>query len=79
MKPFEDPNDEGNNSKYHTGKLCIEGCRRPAGTGWGPYWCQPCNAERINRISTKMDEMLDFFKDENNDWRVQLGKEAQDE
>jgi hypothetical protein len=51
MKPYEDPNNPGNGPKYHTGKLCIEGCGRPAGTLWSPHWCQPCNAARMTRVS----------------------------
>ncbi len=62
MRPYENPNDEGNSCYYHTGKLCIEGCGRPAGTGWSPHWCQPCNTERINRISAKFDDILKGFE-----------------
>ena len=62
MEPSEDPNNEGNSIKYHTGKLCIEGCGRPAGTGWGPHWCQPCNAVRLKRISGQFENMLKSFK-----------------
>lgn len=52
MERYEDANDPLNAMKYHTGKLCIEGCKRPAGTAWSPFWCQPCNAERMNRITS---------------------------
>lgn len=62
MEPAEDINDEGNSPKYHTGKLCIEGCGRPAGTFWGPYWCQQCNAERLKRVSKQFDDILQSFK-----------------
>ena len=49
---YNDPNNPGNGSKYHTGKSCIEpGCERPAGTAWSPYWCFEHNIERIDRIS----------------------------
>jgi hypothetical protein len=57
LKRYEDPTDEGNSAKYHTGKLCIEGYGRPAGTYWSPYWCQECNAKRINDISEKLNEI----------------------
>lgn len=50
MQPFEDPNHEGNSAKYHTGKLCITGCGRPAGTRWSKYWCHVCNVERMHRL-----------------------------
>lgn len=55
-KRHQDPNDKLNSEKYHTGKLCIEGCGRPAGTAWSPHWCQPCNAVR-------MDQIEDFLRD----------------
>lgn len=58
-KPYENPNDPGNSSKFHTGKLCIEpGCGEPAGTTWSHLWCQKCNAQRINRINAQFDSML---------------------
>ena len=55
---FEDPTDERNGPKYHTGKLCIEGCGRPAGTAWSPLWCHPCNVVRMNRITASLTSML---------------------
>lgn len=59
MEPFEDPNNLGNSEKYHTGKECIEpGCDNPAGTAWSPYWCQSCNAKRINKISFQLVSMI---------------------
>lgn len=51
---YADPDDPGNGSRYHTGKSCIEGCGRPAGTAWSPFWCQKCNAERIERINVAL-------------------------
>jgi len=57
MPGYADPNDERNSSKYHTGKSCIEGCGRPAGTAWGKHWCFECNVKRINRISRQLDSM----------------------
>jgi hypothetical protein len=59
---YKDPNHEGNGSKYLTGKLCIEGCGRPAGTLWGPYWCRECNALRIDRISISLNTLLEEGK-----------------
>ena len=51
---FEDPHNDGNSPRYHTGKKCIEGCGRPAGTAWSPFWCFECNVERIKRIDTQL-------------------------
>lgn len=51
---FEDPNNEGNSKKYHTGQRCVEGCGRNAGTAWSPYWCFPCNVVRMNRIRNSL-------------------------
>jgi len=52
IEAFKDPNHEGNSSRYHTGKPCIEiGCNDPAGTAWSPYWCFKHNLERIDRIT----------------------------
>ena len=53
-EPHDNPSHEYNSAKYHPGKLCVEGCGRPAGTAWSPLWCQPCNAARIDRISTAL-------------------------
>ena len=55
---YNDKNDPGNGPKYHTGKLCVEGCGRPAGTYWSPFWCVECNIERIDRINNRFSEML---------------------
>lgn len=54
---YRDPSDEHNGPKYHTGKPCIEGCGRPAGTAWSPLWCQPCNAARMDGIGAQFDQM----------------------
>lgn len=59
MKPAEDPNHPGNSAEYHTGKPCIvKGCKSPAGTHWGPHWCQQHNAERLARIGANLDDMV---------------------
>ena len=50
MERYQDPNDPLNGPAHHSGRLCDEGCGRPAGTAWSPYWCQPCNAARMDRI-----------------------------
>lgn len=56
MERCEDPNDPMNGPEYHTGKKCIErGCNNPAGTGWSRFWCQPCNAKRLNGISATLE------------------------
>lgn len=65
MKPHQDPNDPANGPKYHTGKPCIEGCGRPAGTYWSKYWCQPCNAKRMDSISASLESMLATMKARN--------------
>lgn len=55
LKPYEDPSHDGNSSRHHTGKPCIEaGCNEPAGTTWSPLWCQACNAKRIKRINESL-------------------------
>jgi hypothetical protein len=63
MKPYEDPNHPWNGLKYRSGQLCIErGCNNPAGTAWSPYWCQPCNAKRMNSIRASMEEIAEGLK-----------------
>ena len=62
MKRCEDPADPNNGPRYLTGKLCIERCGRPAGTAWSPYWCQPCNAARMNRISAFLDAEVRHYE-----------------
>lgn len=59
MKSTEDPNHKGNSAEYHTGKPCIvKGCKAPAGTWWGPHWCQLHNHERLERIGSNLDDMI---------------------
>lgn len=63
MRAFEDPDNEGNSSKYHTGKECIEpNCNNPAGTWWSPFWCFSCNVKRIRRIEKSLKDILDDLK-----------------
>lgn len=58
MKPTEDPSHDGNSAQYHTGKPCaVKGCKEPAGTWWGPSWCQKHNAERLERIGANLADM----------------------
>jgi len=62
-RPYADPGHPGNGPEHHTGEACVEeGCDRPAGTAWSPYWCQPHNAERIDRISRQLDGFIDRFE-----------------
>lgn len=61
LKPYEDKLHPGNSSVYHTGKKCIEGCGRPAGTRWSPFWCQECNARRINEIDLRLNKIAKDF------------------
>jgi hypothetical protein len=56
---YADPADPLNGPKHHTGKPCIErGCTNPAGTAWSRFWCQPCNAKRMDRISASLERVL---------------------
>ena len=62
MDAYDDPNNELNGPKYHTGKTCIEpGCENPAGTAWSPHWCQPCNAKRMQTITEHLNEIEASF------------------
>jgi hypothetical protein len=63
LQAFEDPENPGNSSKLHTGKLCVEGCGRPAGTAWSPHWCFECNVARIRKIDARMKDIRDRFKE----------------
>lgn len=55
---YSDPAHEGNSSKYHTGKPCaVSGCKNPAGTMWGTYWCFEHNVERIERTDKNLREL----------------------
>lgn len=59
MKAYADPGHPGNGKDYRTGLQCVEsGCRRKAGTAWSPHWCQPCNAERMERIDQRFQELV---------------------
>jgi hypothetical protein len=54
----DDAADPYNSARYHTGKLCIEGCGRPAGTRWSPYWCWQCNVARMARITEQLNAIF---------------------
>ena len=59
MDAYQDPNHVGNSERYHTGETCCEkGCTEPAGTWWSPYWCFKHNVERIDRISSTLENEL---------------------
>ena len=61
---FEDPEDYGNSTEFHTGKRCIEGCGRPAGTYWSRFWCFECNVKRMRRVGGEIEQLcLDFKKE----------------
>jgi hypothetical protein len=64
---YQDPADPLNGPKYHTGKLCVEGCGRPAGTHWSHLWCQPCNAARMDRIGKALRTEIERLEGRNND------------
>ena len=51
---FRDLDNKGYAKKYRTGKLCIEGCGREAGSLWSPRWCPECNRERMERIDRQL-------------------------
>lgn len=60
---YRDPDNDANGPSHHTGETCIEnGCNQSAGTAWSPYWCQSCNAKRMDRISSNLAEIVDSFK-----------------
>lgn len=61
LKPYQDPNHEMNGPQYRSGKKCIEGCGRDAGTAWGPHWCQPCNVVRLGRITANLESIVARF------------------
>jgi len=62
MKLCDDPTAPQNGAEHHTGKLCIEqGCDKPAGTAWSPFWCQACNAKRLNRVSEQLQLAVEHF------------------
>lgn len=61
--PWEDQDDPRNGRQWLTGKPCVEPrCGNPAGTAWSPLWCQPCNAERLNRIVAQLDDAMRRMK-----------------
>ena len=73
MERHGDPSDPLNGAEHHTGKLCIErGCTRPAGTAWSPFWCQPCNSDRLRHITEVLERKLDSTAG-----RVRLGAGAE--
>lgn len=60
---FENPSDSLNGPEYHTGKVCImKGCDKPAGTAWSPFWCQPCNADRMRRIGNFLETETERYE-----------------
>jgi hypothetical protein len=58
---YDDPNSEGNQPKYLSGRKCAEGCGRDAGTAWSPYWYFECNVKRISRIDAQLKSMVAHF------------------
>ena len=63
MAGYDDPKDPGNSDKYKTGKKCIDGCGREAGTAWGPHWCFECNIKRLDGISKQFEKMTEANND----------------
>lgn len=60
LPAYADPNHPGNSPEHRTGKPCID-CGEPAGTYWGPYWCQPCNVKRMERIDRSFADIAESF------------------
>lgn len=60
LEPADDPNHKGNSKRYlKPGKKCATvGCPNTPGTWWSPYWCQPCNGERLRRISGQLNSIM---------------------
>lgn len=40
-----------------SGRKCIEGCGRDAGTAWGPNWCPECDVVRLDRVAASMNNI----------------------
>lgn len=63
MLPYQDPAHEGNSATYQTGKPCVKkGCKAPAGTWWSPHWCFEHNVERMDRISSNLNDIIEKAK-----------------
>ena len=59
-EPWRNRADPGNGPAYQVGNSCIEnGCERPAGTAWSPYWCFEHNVERMERVVRQLTELAD--------------------
>lgn len=69
MEAYRNLKSQGNSKKYRTGKPCIEGCGREAGTLWSPLWCPECNIKRMDHISKTLEKLHQacYKKSENND------------
>lgn len=63
MMNYENPDHDGNSSKWRTGKQCVEkGCKKPAGTWWSPHWCFEHNVERMKRVSAGLNDAVERAK-----------------
>ena len=50
---------DGHTCQKPSGRVCYEkGCNEPAGTSWGPYWCPEHDAERLDRITGQLTELM---------------------
>jgi hypothetical protein len=46
-----------------SGRTCVEdGCDQEAGTLWGPYWCPEHDKERLDRVSSSLDKIMDDLR-----------------
>lgn len=65
LEPADDPRHPGNHSRYKRyGQKCETlGCERTPGTYWSPYFCQPCNGERLRRITSQLEAIVAKHKE----------------
>jgi len=54
--------DIGHVCQEPSGRVCVErGCDSEAGTWWGPYWCPPHDAARLDGISASLESIAQEF------------------
>lgn len=37
-------------------------CENPAGTKWGPLWCEECDTQRLTHIDAQMQRISERFE-----------------
>lgn len=60
--PYRDPNHHLNGKEYHTGELCRKCRKRPAGNAWSDTLCWQCNADRIDGLERRLQEIANKWK-----------------